>query len=124
MPTINNRRILICLGILIAAFVFAFLLYRPVIFQEGNPAPLIKGIIRLNFTRDKIVKLDMEGNRYLTKSEDGREVLVDSLSNQGYEFIDQMGSGYFFKDKDGNSLLATHRYYSRLYSIWSLTMTK
>jgi hypothetical protein len=66
----------------------------------------------------------MEGDRYLTKSKDGREVLTGLLADQGYAFIDQMGSGYFFRDKDGSALLATHRYYSRFYSIWSLTLTK
>lgn len=124
MPRINKKRIFICLGILIVIFVFVFLLYKPVIFQEGNPAPLIKGIIQLNFTPDKIVKLDMDGDRYLTESKNGKEVLVGLLKNQGYEFVDQMGSGYFFKDKDDNALLATHRYYSRFYSIWNLIVTK
>ena len=112
------------LGTLIIIFVLAILLYKPVIFQEGNPAPLLKGVIQLNFSRDKIVKLDMNGDKYLTKSKNDQETLVNLLKNQGYEFIDQMGSGYFFKDKNNNVLLATHRYYSRFYSIWSLSATK
>ncbi|MFA5024702.1 MAG: hypothetical protein WC523_07190 [Patescibacteria group bacterium] len=124
MSKINKKRIFICLGILITVFALVFLLYRPVIFQEGNPAPLVRGIMRLSFTQDKIVKLDMAGDRYLTNSKNGQEVLVDLLKNQGYEFIEQMGSGYFFKDKNNNALLATHRYYSRFYSVWSLIITK
>jgi hypothetical protein len=124
MPRINKKRILICLGILLAALVLIFFLYQPVIFQEGNPGPLLKGIMRLNFTQDKIIKLEMDGDRYLTKSRNGQETLLSLVNEQGYEFTDQLGSGYFFKDKDDNALLATHRYYSRFYSIWNLTRTK
>lgn len=124
MPKIKRNRILIFSGALIAVFALAFLLYRPVIFQEGNPTPLLKGIIQLNFTRDKIVRLDMDGDKYLTKGKNGQEVLANLLNSQGYEFISQMGSGYFFKDKNDNALLATHRYYSRFYSLWSLIITK
>ena len=120
----NKKIIFIFAGGLIAVFILAFLLYRPVIFQEGNPIPLIKGIFRVNFTRDKIVKLDMDGDKYLTKSKDGKETLENLLNSQGYEFIDQMGSGYFFKDDDDNAVLATQRHYSRFYSIWSLMITK
>ncbi|NCT55007.1 hypothetical protein GW758_03580 [Candidatus Falkowbacteria bacterium] len=124
MIKINKKRISICLIALVMVLTLAFLLYKPVIFQEGNPAPLLKGIIQLNFSRDKIVKLDMDGNRYLTKGKNGQEVLVNLLNNQGYEFIDQMGSGYFFKDNNDNALLAEHRQYSRFYSIWSLSIPK
>jgi hypothetical protein len=121
---INKKILRICLGVLIIIFVLVFLLYRPVIFQEGNPIPLIKGITQLNFTPDKIVKLNMDGDKYLTKGKNGQKILVNLLNDQGYEFISQMGSGYFFKDKNDNALLATHRYYSRFYSIWSLILTK
>lgn len=124
MPRINKKRIFICLGILVVAAALPLALYRPIIFQEGNPAPLLKGIMRLNFTQDRVVKLDVAGDRYLTKSKNGQEVLADWLKDQGYGFIDQMGSGYFFKDQADNALLATHRYYSRFYSIWSLTRTE
>src|SRR5680860_579445 len=119
----NKRRVIISSLALIIVFVLAAWLYAPVIFQEGNPIPMLKGIIQLNFTRNKIVRLDMAGDIYLTKSKNGQESLVN-LFDQGYEFIDQLGSGYFFKDKNDNILLATHRYYSRFYSIWNLTMTK
>lgn len=124
MKITKRNKILIFLGLLIVISVSVVLLYRPVIFQEGNPTPLIKGVIRLNLTQDKIVKLDMDGDKYLTKSKKGEEVLAGLLKNQGYEFIDQMGSGYFFKDKDDNAVIATQRHYSRFYSIWSLMITK
>ncbi len=118
----SKKIILICAGGLLIVLISVFLLYKPVILQEGNPSPLIRGVIRLIFSKDKIVKLDMGGDKYLTKSRGGREVLIALLNNRGYEFIDQLGSGYFFKDKNDNAALITHRYYSRFYSIWNLVM--
>ncbi|HNX10967.1 MAG TPA: hypothetical protein PKI61_02400 [bacterium] len=120
----NKKIIFIGSGILVAVLALIFLLYQPIIFQEGNPWPLVEGIIRLNFTQDKIARLDMAGEKYLTKDKNGRESLAGLLNGQGYEFFDQLGAGYFFKDKDGDTLVATHRYYSHLYSIWSLVITK
>lgn len=116
----KNKTIIIA----ITSFALGALIYNlfsPILFQEGNPYPLISGIMRLNFSKEKIVKLDMDGERYITKSKNGKEVLSDFLKNQGYEFTEQMGSGYFFKSSDGDSLIATHRYYSRFYSLWSIS---
>jgi len=113
----NKKIIFIGSGILVAVLALIFLLYQPIIFQEGNPWPLVEGIIRLNFTQDKIARLDMAGEKYLTKDKNGRESLAGLLNGQGYEFFDQLGAGYVFKDKDGDTLVATHRYYSHFYSI-------
>src|SRR5680860_182444 len=82
----NKRRVIISSLALIIVFVLAAWLYAPVIFQEGNPIPMLKGIIQLNFTRNKIVRLDMAGDKYLTKSKNGQESLVN-LFDQGYEFM-------------------------------------
>jgi len=116
------RKALISFLILIGIFCLAFLYYKPVIFQEGNPRPLLKAVWRLNFTSEKIVRLDLEDEVYLTKSKNGREVLRDYLKAENYQFVDQMGSGYIFVN-DKTKLMAVHKYYSRFYSIWSLSRT-
>lgn len=117
----KRNKILGFFGVLIAIFILVVLLYRPVIFQEGNPTPLAKGIIRLNFTQDKIIKLDMNGDRYLTKSNNGQEVIKLYMNDNGYNFIEQMGSGYLFKSTTGESAVATRKHYSRFYSLWNIT---
>jgi len=124
MKISNKKRIFICLGTIVGALTLIFLLYTPVIFQEGNPTPLVKGIAQLNFNRNDIVQLNMEGDVYLSKSKNGQEALFASLNSQGYKFLEQMGAGYFFKNDGGDRLIATHRFYSRFYSIWNLTTTK
>lgn len=116
----KRNKILGFFGVLIAIFILVVLFYSPIIFQEGNPTPLAKGIIRLNFTQDKIIKLDMNGGRYLTKSNNGQEVIKLYMNDNGYNFIEQMGSGYFFQSITGESAVATRKHYSRFYSLWNI----
>ena len=123
MSKINKKRIFICLGILLAIFVFALLLYRSVIFQEGNPWPEIKGIAQLKFSGKDIVQLSGSDNKFMTESKNGT-VIHDFMKTKGYEFTGQMGSGYFFKSLTEQSAIATHKYYSRHYSLWTITENK
>jgi hypothetical protein len=120
---INKKRIFIGSVIFIAAVALVFCFYAPVIFQEGDPRPLLSGIWQLNFSRKDIVKLKVDGERYLTKSRNGREVIAGLMQSRGYEFAEQLGAGYFFKSKDGAGLVAVHRYYSRYYSLWNFSVT-
>lgn len=118
MKKINKKLFIAGLSVLLIGLFFYT--FRPVIFQEGNPTPLIIGIVKLNLTDQKIVKLNMAGEKYLTKSSIGKKILIDKLNDQGYKFIEQMGSGYFFRDDEFNGLIATHKYYSRFFSLWSI----
>jgi hypothetical protein len=109
--------------IIIAIIAFAlgvlFYNYSKVIFQEGNPCPQIKGIAQLTFGKANIVKLSGSDNRYLTKSQGGPMVDEEFMKDRGYEYTDQMGSGYFYKSSDKNIVL-TRRQYSRFYTIWTI----
>jgi hypothetical protein len=111
---------LFILGLTVLCFILAFSFFSPVIFQEGSPTPLIGGIIKLNFTDQKIVKLDEDRGKYLTKSKGGKNVLINKLNKEGYKFIEQMGSGYLFRNKNLDILLVSRRSYSRFYSIWNV----
>lgn len=95
-------------------------LYSSAIFQEGNPWPQIKAIVRLTFNKTEMVNLSDSDNRYLTKSKGGWDIIDSFLKNKGYEFTEQMGSGYFYKSSDNNIVLI-RRQYSRFYTIWSIT---
>jgi hypothetical protein len=117
----NNKKAIIISLLALMIFLSVVWLYTPVIFQEGNPCPLISGILRLNFGGDEIVKLKTGDNRYMTKSKNGREIINKLMRNQGYEFTEQMGSGYFFRSKGGENMIAVHRYYSRYYSLWKIS---
>jgi len=119
----KNKKILLFISVailIVSAFVF---LYSPVIFQEGNPCPEIKGIVQLKFGGKDIVQLSGSDNKFMTESKNGT-MIHDFMKTKGYEFAGQMGSGYFFKSSTGQSAVATHKYYSRYYSLWTITENK
>lgn len=110
--------------IIISLLILLFYFFKSIIFQEGNPIPLMKGIIELNFFDQKLVKLNIDGNKYLSKSKNGNEFLINELNNDGYKFIEQMGSGYFFINDNLDTLIITRKHYSRFYFIWSVSDSK
>jgi len=120
MKTAKKNKIFVFFGLLVIIFAIVVLLYRPVIFQEGNPWPEIKGIVQLKFGDSDIVKLSGSDNKFMTESKNGT-MIYDFMKTKGYEFIEQMGSGYFFKSATGQTAVATHKYYSRRYSLWNIT---
>jgi len=120
MKTAKKNKIFVFFGLLVIIFAIVVLLYRPVIFQEGNPWPEIKGIVQLKFGDSDIVKLSGSDNKFMTESKNGT-MIHDFMKTKGYEFIEQMGSGYFFKSATGQTAVATHKYYSRRYSLWNIT---
>lgn len=116
----TSKKIKIAIIIILGIFIAVFFLYRSVIFQEGNPWPLMKAITKLNISSDGVVILDSESEKYLTKSKDGPELIIKKMSDNGYNFIEQMGSAYIFSS-DSDKIIATQKQYSRFYSLWNIT---
>jgi hypothetical protein len=119
----KNKKVLLIISIVILIVGFFMIFCSSVIFQEGNPWPQIKGIAQLNFGNKAVVKLDIGENKYITKS-DNPEIIKSFMKEKDYDFTEQMGSGYLFKSQTGANAVATHRYYSRYYSLWSITEHK
>jgi hypothetical protein len=107
------KRILIIILIILTAIL---LIYWEPLFQEGNPLPVLSGIIKLNFTGENIAQID--GSKYITKSKNGVNSINRFMKEKGYKLIDQMGSGYIFEKEDKTTIIITHRYYSTSYEIW------
>ena len=115
----KNKKVLFIASLIILLLGVFILFYFPVIFQEGNPWPQIKGIIQLKFSDADIVQLSGSDNKFMTESKNGM-VIHNFMKTKGYEFTEQMGSGYFFKSPTGQSAIAIHKYYSRYYSLWTI----
>ncbi len=115
----NKKNLFLISSIFLATGIFVFF-YSPVIFQEGNPWPQIKGIAQLTLGGSDMAKLSDSDNKYLTKSKEGGDSVDSFLKNKGYEFVEQMGSGYFYKSPD-RDIIMTRRQYSRFYVIWTIT---
>jgi len=116
----KNKKILLLVSAIILIAGIFLSLYSSVIFQEGNPWPQIKGIVQLKFGDSDIVQLSGSNNKFMTESKNGT-MIHDFMKTKGYEFTGQMGSGYFFKSVIGQTAIATHKYYSRYYSLWTIT---
>lgn len=119
----KNKKILLIASLAVLAVGFLSFMYSPVVFQEGNPWPEIKGIVQLKFSGKDIVQLSGSDNKFMTESKNGTTI-HDFMKDRGYEFTGQMGSGYFFESRAGQNAIATHKYYSRYYSLWTITENK
>ena len=118
---LKNKKVLLPVIALVSLIAVIFLsIYSPIIFQEGDPLPQIKGIIQLTFGKSDMVKLSGSDNKYLTESGGGWEIMDNYLKERGYEFVEQMGSGYFYESFDDNIVLV-RRQYSRFYAIWTFS---
>jgi hypothetical protein len=117
----KNKKVLLLISVTILVLGIFVFFYSPVIFQEGNPWSQIKGITQLTFGKSNIVKLSGADNRYLTKSQGGPMAVEAFMKDRGYEYTDQMGSGYFYKSSDETVILTRHQY-SRFYIIWTITV--
>lgn len=104
--------------LIILSFSLGLFLYSPTIFQEGNPWPQIKGTAKLILAQNKIVKISDTENKYMTKSEGGREVVINFMRQKGFDFVEQLGSGFVF-ERQNKSIVVVHRQYSRFYSLWN-----
>jgi len=119
----NKKNILLLVSAVILIVGVFLSLYSPIIFQEGNPWPQIRGIAQLTFGKSDIVQLSGSKNTFMTESKNGT-IIHDFLKTKGYEFTGQMGSGYFFESEYGIKLTVIHRYYSRFYSLWKLSISE
>jgi len=119
----KNKEVFFIVSIIILLLGIFVIFYSPVIFQEGNPWPQMKGIIQLTFGNNDVVKLDIGENKYITKS-DNPEIIKSFMKEKGYNFTEQMGSGYFFTKDNLDEAVVTHKYYSQFYSLWNITEKK
>jgi len=116
----KNKKTLIIAALAILVVGIFMVFYSNVIFQEGNPWPQIKGIVQLNLGNKDVVKLAIGENKYITKR-GNPEMIKSFMKDKGYDFTEQMGSGYFFKSQTGASAVVTRRYYSHFYALWTIT---
>lgn len=114
-----RKTIIIVLATMLLILGAAFWLYSPAIFQEGNPWPQIKGATQLLLGKDRIVKLD--NGYHMTRTAGGYDALRELVGRDGYRPTEQLGSGFFFRALDGRTLVVTHRYYSRQFSLWKIS---
>ena len=110
----NKSLILFFLIILIG-----FIIIYPILFQEGNPLPILKGIVELSIRGDDIVKISDEPQRYISKTDREDSPMIKLMEEESWEFYDQMGSGYVF-EKDEDRKIVSSVQYTKKYIIWEV----
>lgn len=124
MKRIKSRMVTIITTVIVTFSILGFILgvYGKVIFQEGNPMPLISSIIKLEFTDAKYVRYSSAPEKYIsyTKDEEGTyKVVKDFMIEKGWTFKEQMGAGLVFEKNEEIMVIET-RQYTRNYFIWSI----
>ncbi len=99
--------------ILITMIAIFFIAYGPIIFQEGNPLPVISGIIKLQLTSKDIVEISEK--KLIQKT--GDDWLLNSyLEDKGWNYRERLGAGIFY-ERNGEDLFFTTRMYTRYYIV-------
>ena len=106
--------------LLSVTLILGLVIVSPVLFQEGNPIPILKGIVELSSSDDKIIKISETPQRYLSKTNVGDTPLIELMDKEGWEFVEQLGAGYIFS-KVSDKLIITSVQYTGKYRVWTLT---
>lgn len=120
-----KKKIMIVLSTLIVTFTllgFFIGVFGNVLFQEGNPIPVISSIIKLEFTNAEYVEFATTPNRYISEVKSGPDrhsVVKEYMQDNGWKFKEQMGSGLVFINGDEQRTIST-RQYTKNYFIWSI----
>lgn len=112
MKTKKIYLLLIIVFILLSLFLFN----KDVIFQEGNPISVLKGIIQLNGT-STFVRIKDNPITYVTKTGNSEELFNYIKKEYNVVFKEQMGSGHIFEGSE-KSVILTSKQYTRFYQIW------
>lgn len=103
------------LGLVILLLLFAGLFINYVGYKN------VKLIWLLNTSDQSIVRMEAEGE-YLTKVENGNgsELLKERMENEGWTFVRQDGSGYFFKKANQEAVVTTRQIWNRHYIVYDV----
>lgn len=124
----RNKHIMIISAVLIPLLLLT-LVFKGTIFQEGNPLPVALGILKLNFSNEKIVCVSNNPPKFIVKynktpSEaypilfegSGHDAYVDKMKEEGWIYNGQQASNIVFK-KDGRTLKVEFRMLTRNYVV-------
>lgn len=102
----------------LALFIF-MLFFGTALFQERNSLPVFSAVLRLELSGIEIAPISSNSNLLIQKVGEGEAPLTEYLSENGWEFIDRLGSAIFY-EKDGATLTVSSRMFSRRYIIYEL----
>jgi hypothetical protein len=112
----HGKKVIILASLLLVLVVAVLNIKILYLFQEGNPFPVLWGIIKLELTDANIVPIAEDK---LIQKEGPETPLTDYLSEQGWAFKDRLGAGIFYA-KDNANLYVEARMFTRYYVVYEL----
>ena len=100
--------------ILIIIFLGSIFL-SPLIKQEGNLIKPAIAVVKLQ--TNLFSKFSNNPEKYLIKPQNLNSALLELANEKQIKFIDQMGAGLFFKDKNEQTIFAKSRMFTRYYTV-------
>ncbi|RSK25634.1 hypothetical protein EJF36_01185 [Bacillus sp. HMF5848] len=101
------------LTVLIVAFILRF---GSALYQEGNPIPVLVAIWELETSNEEYVQYAETTSTHSYVSFTYMH-LKKFMKDQGWEYAEQIGSGFVFKKGDVQITVST-RQYSKYYVLW------
>ncbi len=124
-----KKRIYLAIGVIACILLIIVLLFNDIIFQEGNPIPVMKGIQQLQKEDIVIVQFSDNPKKYIMTNDKkdskkypllmpgtGHEVYIDNKINQGWE-IESIHGASLILTKDNTTLNVSLRMFTQDYII-------
>ncbi|RXJ04598.1 hypothetical protein DS745_04230 [Anaerobacillus alkaliphilus] len=91
------------------------------LFQEENTTEILAAIFKLESTDHpyKQVSVNSESIMFVSKNNNGSQVIKEFMEVRGWVFQEQMGSGYFF-EKDEVTVVVETRLFTGNYFLWKV----
>jgi hypothetical protein len=102
---------------------YIFIRFGSALTQEGNPVPYLRSIMKLELSnngKEKVVDGQHE-ERYISefKVKYPYGIAIEYMDSLGWEFKEQMGSGFIF-EKNGQQTIVETRQFTKEYYIWDV----
>jgi len=114
----------ILIGVLLFIIIFCsmvLVLFRDTVFQEGNPIPILTGIITIELTDKQVVPLKEGNQKFILRASNYRARIVEYLSQDGFsQHEGDVGGGMHQLEKDDKIYYYDIRMFTRNYVIYDL----
>ncbi|MCM3594795.1 hypothetical protein M4D55_03190 [Metabacillus idriensis] len=96
---------------------FIGLRFGSALFQEEDSASILLSILELELSMSDYAKVSE--HRYVSKSTDSSGFIKEFMTEKGWTYRDQAGSGLIF-EKEERSVVVETRQFSRHYILWDV----
>ncbi|WP_240903819.1 hypothetical protein [Chengkuizengella sediminis] len=115
-----KRFLFVTVGLFILMIGFLGLSFGNALTQEGNPIPILISIAKLETSGHDFEMFSSNDNSYRYVSENkSSDVVKKFMSEKGWVFKEQMGSGFVF-EKDQKVTTVGTRLFSKNYFLWDV----